>query len=149
MLSTRAEVTIDRPIADVYEFMADFRNNPSWCPPELEVRRLDGDGRIQRFENKVKPGPRVLTNLYEVTRADPPRKLTFRGSNAMAHFHGFYELEEAAGGTRVVTVSNLEWRGRVMRLLTPLMRPMGRSNAAKQVRLLKELLENERAETGR
>jgi uncharacterized protein YndB with AHSA1/START domain len=140
MLSARAEVTIDRPIDDVYEFMADFRNNPSWCPPELEVRRLDGDGRTQRYENKVKPGPRVLTNHYEVTREDPPRKLSFRGSNAMADFHGFYELEETAAGTRVVTVSNLEWRGRVLRLLNPLMRPIGRSNAAKQVRLLKEQL---------
>jgi hypothetical protein len=43
----------------------------------------------------------------------------------------------------VVTVSNLAWRGSGMRLLTPLMRPMARSNAAKQVRLLKALLEGD------
>jgi uncharacterized membrane protein len=141
MLSARAEVTIQRPIADVYEFMADFRNNPRWCPQELEVRRLDGDGRTQRYENKVKPGPRVLTNDYEVTRESPPTRVTFRGSNKMAEFHGHYELAEAEGSTHVVTVSNLAWRGRMMRLLSPLMRPMVRANAAKQLRLLKDLLE--------
>jgi uncharacterized membrane protein len=146
MLHARAEVVIDRPIHDVYEFLADFRNNPRWCPHELEVRALDSDGRTQRFENKVKPGPKVLTNHYEVTRTDTPTRIDFRGHNDMADFHGHYDLDEIDGGTRVVTVSNLASRGRAMRLLEPLMLPMERATAAKQVRLLKELLESESAE---
>jgi uncharacterized protein YndB with AHSA1/START domain len=146
MLHARAEVVLDRSIHDVYEFLADFRNNPRWCPHELEVRALDGDGRTQRFENKVKPGPKVLTNRYEVTRTEPPTRIDFRGHNEMADFHGHYDLAEVHGGTRVVTVSNLASRGRAMRLLSPLMRPMVRATAAKQVRLLKEILERERAE---
>lgn len=146
MLHASAEIVIERPIQDVYEYLADFRNNPRWCPHELEVRALDGEGPTQRFENTVKPGPKVLTNHYEVTRTEPPTRIDFRGNNDMADFHGHYELAEVDGGTRVVTVSNLTSRGRAMRLLEPLMRPMVRATADKQVRLLKEQLENERAE---
>jgi carbon monoxide dehydrogenase subunit G len=142
MLTGRAEGTIRRPIEDVYEFMADFRNNPQWCPMELEVRRLDGDGRVARFENKVKPGPKVLTNLYEVTR-ESPNRITFTGSNEMADFDGYYELTENGDGTHVVAVSNLAMHGRAMRLLSTVMRPMIGSNAKKQLRLLTELLEGD------
>jgi hypothetical protein len=63
----------------------------------------------------------------------PPSRLDFRGHNEIADFDGHYELAEAAGGTRVVTTSNLAWRGRFMQLLSPLMRPMVRANATKQV----------------
>jgi uncharacterized membrane protein len=98
MLRTRAEVTIKRPIEDVYEFMADFGNNPKWCPPELEARRVEEDARGSRFENRAKPGPRTLTNLYEVVREDPPERITLSGHNEMADFDGYYELARPIRG---------------------------------------------------
>jgi carbon monoxide dehydrogenase subunit G len=141
MISVTSEVTIRRPVEEVFDFLADFRNNPRWCPPELEARNLGEDGGVRRFEVTVKPGPRTLTSVYEVSVDGRPTRITYSGRNEMADFDGAYDLEEAEGGTRVVMSSNLSVRG-PSRLLTPIMRRMTRANADRQCSLLKELLES-------
>ena len=57
MSDLQASITIRRPIADVFAFVADARNIPCWHADTAEVHLLSGDGRY-RFE-VVPAGTRV------------------------------------------------------------------------------------------
>lgn len=144
MITAEAEITIDRPIEEVYDFLADATNDPQWSPPVQDCRRVDGSENDRaRYEATVKPGPKEMTNVMEVSTRQRPERIEWRGSNEMAEFDGFYELTQAPDGTHVKMVSNLDVHG-PMKLLSPVMAVMSRVNARKQFDRLKELLEDGR-----
>lgn len=144
MITAEATVTIDRPIDAVYDFLADATNDPRWCPPVEDCRRIGSSGdATSRYEATVKPGPKRMTNTFEVSTRDRPQRIRWEGSNDMADFDGHYQLEATPHGTRVKMVSNLDVRG-PMRLLTPVMSVMSRRNAREQFDRLKSILEDHR-----
>lgn len=144
MITAQAEVTIDRPAEEVYDFLADATNDPRWCPPVEDCRRVGERGdATARYEATVKPGPKRMTNTFEVSTRARPDRIEWTGSNEMADFDGYYELTATPNGTRVKMVSNLDVHG-PMKLLTPVMAVMSRRNADEQFDQLKRILEQQR-----
>lgn len=141
MVRVEEEVTIDRPLTEVYDFLADATNDPRWCPPVQDCRKVGaGDGADStRYEAMVKPGPKPLTSTFEVSTSQRPERIDWRGRNEMADFDGHYALTPVAGGTRVTMVSRLDVRG-PMKLLSPVIAIMSRANARKQFAQLEQIL---------
>ena len=146
MITITHEETINRPVEDLFAFIADPTNDPRWCPPVLEAEQVAGNGPEEgaRYRQIVKPGPKQLTNNMAITEYEPNRRIAWQGSNEMLEFHGRYEVGAVNGGTRVVMTSNLAARG-ILRLLEPLLSRASRSVAEEEFQNLKQLLEGERA----
>lgn len=81
MLTTENTIVINRPIADVFAFVADGETAPRWRPAVVSVKLKSGskDSVGAVYMQRVKGGP--MGNVpadYEVTKYEPNRRLEFR-----------------------------------------------------------------------
>ena len=61
MPSARHEVTIHRPAADIFAFIADGMNGPKWRPGVLDTEHVSGSGVGATYKQGVKgPGGRRI-----------------------------------------------------------------------------------------
>lgn len=124
MASARHEVRIARPPEEVFAFLADGANNPSWQPPVSETTRVGGDGPVavgSAFRQRMRhPLGFTVGADYRVTVFDPSRALaTVVTSGGPLRPTLAYELRaEEDGGTLVrATVSYRP--GGIARLAAP------------------------------
>ena len=74
-------VTVERPIAEVFAFLADGMNEPSWRPRVTNVGHVEGtdNGVGATFKQTMKgPGGRPFPGDYRITRQ--ARSLSDHGS---------------------------------------------------------------------
>src|SRR2546423_8196370 len=72
-------VTIERPIGDVFAYLADGTNNPRWRAGVLSIERTSaGEGADATYRQVLSgPGGRKIAGDYRVTRYEPPHRLEF------------------------------------------------------------------------
>ena len=137
-------VTIARAVEEVWEFVADARNDPRWCEKVVSVEQLVGDGPGQEAKYRVMHRPRPLKPAVELTmdvvEFDPPRRLRWREEDADAVFNVLYDLEPTASGTRLKQVDDIDWK--IGRAALPVARLMVSRDIGRQLRSLKRLLES-------
>ena len=79
-MKVERSVFIERPPADVFSYIADVRNDPSWHTDVLEVRSsTDAVGVGTVFNVKVKPSMGVSEGTMTVSRLEPGRLIEFHG----------------------------------------------------------------------
>ncbi len=126
-------VIVNRPIAEVFAFLADGLNEPSWRPGVSNVRHIagTGDGVGAEFAQTMKgPGGRSIPGDYRITRCDQPSRLDFQVTAGPARPTGVFELRETAPGTTEVTFTlDLTPRG-LMVLMTPMINKQMRAEVA-------------------
>lgn len=136
-------VEIDRPIDEVFAFVADPRNDPRWCPRVTWCEQRVGDGVAAgaRFEALHSPTmQRTHSRWIDIVAADPPRTVVTRQEDEIGVFTITYTVERAgAAGTRVTQRDDIDWK--VARLARPVARLIVRRHMADQLRRLKRLLE--------
>lgn len=122
------EIVIQRPIGEVFDFIADERNEPRYNPQMTSVEQVtDGDiGLGTQFRADVMSGKRLLPVLIEFTTFDRPSRLGSRSTMSGMEIQGelIFEAVDASS-----TKMRWEWDLRptgVLRLLKPLMVIMGR-----------------------
>jgi uncharacterized protein YndB with AHSA1/START domain len=136
-------ITVDRPPEQVWDFVADPRNDPRWCRKVDSVEQTEGGGpgRGARYLARHRPkplrGPVDLT--MEATEFDPPRRLRLREEDGDAVFDVVYELNEEAAGTRLTQIDHIDWK--IPRVLQPIGRAMVGRDLQRQLEALKALLE--------
>ncbi|MGH2711691.1 MAG: SRPBCC family protein [Actinomycetota bacterium] len=115
--------------AEVFSFVADIRNDPSWHTDVLEVRSSTDDVRVGTvFDVKVKPSMGVSEGTMTVTRLEPGKLVEFQGRMGKMAPTVTLVCEQDAQGTRVTRRIELEPPG-LMRVMTPLIKRMiGKSN---------------------
>ena len=102
MASAQHSVTINRPVADVFAFVADGENARQWRPSVLDMAHLSGEGVGAVYRQGVKgPGGRRIAADYEVTAYEPNGRLAFQAIAGPVRPHGEYRFSSEAGGTRV------------------------------------------------
>ena len=102
MAQASYSVTIARPIADVFAYVADGERCPEWRPSVIDIRRVSGEGLGARYEQGVRgPMGRRIAADYEITAYEPNRRIEFQTVAGPARPHGVYEFAEADGGTRL------------------------------------------------
>ena len=114
------QISIARPPAEVFDYIADVRNDPSWHTDVLEVRSsTEVVGMGTTFDVRVKPSMGVSEGSMTVSRFEPGRLVEFRGQMGKMAPTVTNICEPDGKGTRVTRRVELEPPG-VMRLMSPL-----------------------------
>jgi carbon monoxide dehydrogenase subunit G len=137
-------ITIDRRLADVFGFLADFENVPLWNYAISDTRKISGDpvGVGSRYrQTRTLPARREET--FEVTHFERDQRLSIRGALGPFHSEVTYLLTPAGNGTLLTNTMKLEASGPV-RLVAPLAAAGIKSAVAANLGVLKQLLEERR-----
>jgi uncharacterized protein YndB with AHSA1/START domain len=119
----RATVVIDRPIEDVFAFLADGENDPKFSPRVLEIAKTtDGPpaaGTV--YASTVKDAGIKTRREFRLTEFEPPTRIRWTevSKNLVTAPEGGYDLAPEGGGTRVTLYNVLEGHG-VGKLIAPL-----------------------------
>jgi uncharacterized membrane protein len=140
--SAEHQVTIARPVGEVFAFVADGLNGPRWRPSVLDVSLVSGSGADATYRQGVKgPGGRRIAADYRITEYEPNHRLAFVAIAGPVRPTGSYLFEEVPGGTRLTFSLDAELGG-LKRLLMggAVQKSMDAEVAATED--LKELLES-------
>jgi hypothetical protein len=107
---------IDRPISDVFAFLADGTNDPKFSPRVKKIAKTT-DGPIgigTVFESTVRDAGLTSKRKFEITAFEQPTKIRWseRSTNLVMVPDGGYDLEELDANQTKVTIHNsFEGRG--------------------------------------
>ena len=106
MPSASRTITINRPIADVFAFVAEGENGPKWRSAHIDIRHESGQsvGAIYR-QTVPGPGGRQVAADYEVTAWQAPNRMAFEAIAGPVRPTGEYVLESAGEGATKLTFS--------------------------------------------
>jgi uncharacterized protein YndB with AHSA1/START domain len=113
-------ISIQRPPSDVFAYISDIRNDPSWHTDVVEVRSSTEavePGTV--FNVRVKPSMGVSEGTMTVSRLEPGRLVEFQGRMGRMNPTVTNVCEPEASGTRVTRRVQLEPPG-LMRLMSPM-----------------------------
>jgi carbon monoxide dehydrogenase subunit G len=107
---------VDRPIDEVFAFLADGTNDPKFSPRVQEIRRAgDGPPGVGTvYESTVKDAGMKTSRTFEYTRFEAPTTIrwTERSKNMITVPDGGYDLEAVGDRQTKVTIRNtLEGHG--------------------------------------
>jgi uncharacterized protein YndB with AHSA1/START domain len=105
-----ASTVIDRPIAEVFGFLAQGTNDPKFSPRVQEIRQAT-DGPIgvgTLFESTVKDAGMTSSRTFELTTVEAPTRIrwTERSKNMVTVPDGGYDLEPVTATETKVTIRN-------------------------------------------
>ncbi len=133
------ELEIERAPDEVYAFLADPENLPSWQSEVLEVRR-ESDRRFTEVRTFV--GRRVESTI-DVTAAEPGREFSLRSASGPVRFVVRHLLEPAGEGrTRLRLEGEAEAVGGLFKLGGRLLRRAAERRAQEDFARLKRQLES-------
>ena len=120
MIRAHTDLHVASTPDDVFDRMADMRNELEWNPNTTEMAKA-GDGPVgsgTRFEGRMK---RVGPMYMVISEYDRPHRLRMTGSGRPAEVDFTATFEPADGGTRVGATLEMAPQG-VAKLVAPLMR---------------------------
>ncbi len=133
-------VIIERPVAEVFVYVADVRNDPSWQQGVTSVRVAGPPGvggRVTQVRNVL---GRQVEGTAICTRFEPERTIAFEGTSDGVTYHGeitFAEVDVRTTVTFAITVQ----LGRLLMLTSPLVARQAKADLRASLMMLKELLE--------
>jgi uncharacterized protein YndB with AHSA1/START domain len=139
--SAANDVTIARPVDQVFAFFANPENDTRWRPGLVKITHESGQGVGARYAQQMKgPGGASIKAVTEVVALDPLRRIEFTTVKGFVRPRGRFLFSEAAGGTNV----RFELEAQLGVLKGLLMGPMVKKTMASEVGHLtraKEVLE--------
>jgi uncharacterized protein YndB with AHSA1/START domain len=104
-------VIIDRPIEEVFAYIANGENNAHWRGGILEVERTSDHGGLNATYHQVISGPngRRVKHDYRVTSYEPPTLVEFKHMVGLARPSGRFELA-ALGPERTKVTFEMGWQ---------------------------------------
>lgn len=106
---------VDRPIDEVFAFLADGENDPKFSPRVQEIRKTTdgpvGVGTV--YASTVKDAGMTTRREFELTEFDAPTRIRWaeRSKNAVTVTTGGYDLAPDGDGTRVTIFNEFEGHG--------------------------------------
>jgi uncharacterized membrane protein len=141
MPSAENTVTINRPLHEVFAFVADKENDPRWRPGVAEIERISGEGAGARYRQVMKgPGGRPIPADFEITAYEPGKCLAFHATAGPVRPEGSFDFVEDGGVTRVTFRLDAELKG-MKKLMAPMVAKSMRSEV-QSLASLKQLLES-------
>jgi uncharacterized membrane protein len=105
MPAAERTIRISRPVADVFDYVSNGLNGPSWRTGILDVALQSGSGAGAVYRQGVRgPGGRRIAADYEVTAFEPGRLLAFRAVAGPVRPEGSFTFE-ADGAATALTFS--------------------------------------------
>lgn len=137
-------VLIDRPIEEVFTFLADGENDPKFSPRVLEIAKTTegppGVGTV--YASTVKDAGMKTKREFELTEFEPPTRIRWaeRSKNLVTAPEGGYDLAREGERTRVTVYNVLEGNG-PGKLIAPLALRSARKGADDFARAIKAAVE--------
>jgi hypothetical protein len=106
----KGSAVIDRPIDEVFAFLADGTNDPKFSPRVQDIRKTTdgpiGVGTI--FESKVKDAGMTTNRKFELTALDASTRIRWaeRSKNMITVPDGGYDLQKISDTQTEVTIHN-------------------------------------------
>lgn len=143
MARIRGTTLIARPVEEVFDAVADERNEPTYNPRMTSVDKLTPGpiGVGTRWRTTLLAGGRPVVATLSVTEYEPPRRLGCTTTMDRADISGGLTLEPHPAGTRLSWSWEVRPRG-LMRLASPLVAVVGRRREAAIWATLKHQLES-------
>jgi hypothetical protein len=135
-------IVIKRSIEDVFDFVADERNEPRYNPQMTRADKVT-EGPIDvgtKFHSVITGAGGGADMTIEFTEFDRPRRIaeTIRMSNM--NINGVLTFEPVSGGTRMSWLWDLEPRG-VYKVLRPIIRRIGERQELRVWSQMKKVME--------
>ena len=142
MARVQGEIVINRPVEEVFDIVADERNEPRYNPRMLRAEQTSVGpiGVGTRFEAEGAARGRPIPMTIEFTAYERPRRLASSTHMASMDIRGTLTFDPVPLGTRMHWSWELRPRG-VYKLLTPLVAWMGQRQEASNWAGLKRFLE--------
>ena len=130
---------VDRPPADVFDFLADLRWESEWNPRVIAVEKATPGpiGAGTRFHGTYRGIGALDTELLLCER---PSRIVFRSSGPRMDIDGTFVLTPAGSGTDIALDADFRPSG-LLGLIAPLMGPVFRRQNAAAAERLKTALE--------
>lgn len=143
MINVEESIVINRPIEEVFAFVANFENHPKWESNFQKVKLLasipTGVGTTYQCELKL-PGQTAMSK-FEITEYEVNKKIAFEAEAAgPAKPNGSFLFEAVPGGTKTTLLPRPEFRG-IFKLLEPMMAGYVRKQNQEHLIKLKQILE--------
>ncbi len=111
---------VERPIDEVFAYLADFTTTNEWDPGTVETERTSGDGGLgTTYRNTSEFLGRRVELTYTTITHQPPHRVEFRGRNTGAVTTDSMTLTSSGSGTSVHYRAVFRF-GPVLRRLAPL-----------------------------
>jgi uncharacterized protein YndB with AHSA1/START domain len=141
-------ITIDRPLAEVFAYLADFEKVPRWNYAISEtVKITEGPVGVGSRYRQTRTIPDRSEETFTVTEFAPHDRLSIQGTLGPLEGDITYLLEPAAGGTAVTNTMNLQATG-PLRFVAGLAAGRVKTAVAANLAKLKEILETDAADSG-
>ncbi len=136
-------VTIERPIEEVFEYVATPENDPTWIPTSLKHERTSpGPMRVgMTTQEDQEFFGRTSRDTWEVTEYEPPAVIAYRATSGQLPIVIRLRFEPSDGGTRITHAIDMEPRGIFYKALAPMMPWAIQWGLGRVHRTLKDLLE--------
>lgn len=135
-------IEIERPAHDVFQFLANFENVPTWNYAIVETHKTsEGPIGVGTTYGQIRSVPSRSEESFEVTEFEPDSRLAIRGDLGPLEGTLTYELEPIGDGSRLTNRADLRARG-LAKLAAPLAAGRIRAAVAANLAKLKELLES-------
>ena len=143
MITVKHTVTINRPIEEVFAFMADVENLSAWAENTIEAKQTS-EGPVETGTTCTvvnKAMGREMLHHFVVTEYVPYTRYAAKSTDGPFPMHMSYTLESSEGGTIVHTVSEADLSG-MLKLAEPVLRGLARKQIAADHKRLKAMLES-------
>jgi hypothetical protein len=127
MIRIEGEIVINRPVDEVFDFVADARNEPRYNPRMLRAEKLTPGpiGLGTRFRDEIKSMGRPAEITIEIIGYERPRRLTDSIGMSTMEIRGGLTFDPVPAGTRMRWSWEMMPRG-AFKVLTPLVARIGR-----------------------
>jgi carbon monoxide dehydrogenase subunit G len=137
MTRIHERLTTDLPVAETFDFIANFANSHAWDPGTAWSRRTESsDGPIAAgttFELGVRMGGRVAPMTYRITHFERPTRVVLVGEGSGVASVDDIRFEPSGSGTAIDYAADISLQG-IRRLLQPFLggtfKRIGRDAAA-------------------
>jgi hypothetical protein len=142
MLHIEGEIVINRPVEEVFDFVADERNEPRYNRQMRRAEQLtEGPiGTGTRFRAEMVSMGRPVEMVIEFTGYERPRRLLSSTHMSAMDTSGGLTFDPIPEGTRMRWSWDLQTRG-ALKLMGPMVTRMGRNQEQRIWTGLKRLLE--------
>lgn len=113
MPTFETSVDIDRPVPEVFAFLANTSNAPRWYDAVVTATKLTpgaiGNGTRHQLVRSLPGGP--VENEVEITDYHPMSQLTLSSMSGPTPFRYVFTLEQTPGGTRLALSGDITAEG--------------------------------------
>ncbi|HVB44290.1 MAG TPA: SRPBCC family protein [Streptosporangiaceae bacterium] len=143
MTHIKGEITIERPVEVVFDFVADERNEPRYNPRMLQAQKTSPGpiGPGTTFEARAVSRGKPVAMTVETTGYDRPRRLESSTKVPRMDIRGAVTFDPVPQGTAMRWSWDVRPHG-LLKLMTPVIARIGRRQEQAVWAGLKDLLES-------